>query len=112
MICKVCGEPFVELEETPENFHQIIARMVNERCDRCGKYMVVYDADGFVQSENVITANFLLTFFPQYKKACVVKRDSLGNVNFDVMRDMEMDELTPELAVKWANKLKTYVVLQ
>ena len=112
MICKVCGKQSVELEETEENFHAILAETMNELCHFCERYAVAYDGNGDIESECVRSSNFMLIFFPAYKVAWITNRDNINDKSWKEMGEVKMDELTPELAVKWANKLKTYAVFQ
>jgi hypothetical protein len=112
MNCKVCGEPFVEWEGSPENCRQILDDTVSRPCRFCHKYVVVYDAYGNIETEYVSSANFILTFLPPYKVAWITKLNDLDNKLWKEIDEVKIDELTPELAVKWANKLKTYSVFQ
>src|SRR5271157_5451635 len=77
-------------------------------CIHCHKYSIVYDYyDGNLQSETISAENYFLTFFPAYKEANVVEN---GDEHHRIVNTFKMDELTHEAAIKWVDKLKTYVL--
>src|SRR5579864_5656436 len=78
-------------------------------CPKCRQYSIVCWENGIVETETIRTKNFYMVFIPAYKTA------SIASTNEDdkkIMRSFDLNELTHELAVQWANKLKTYVVFQ
>src|SRR5690242_3337241 len=75
-------------------------------CIKCRQYSIVCMDNGIVESETIRSGNFYLHFFPVHKSASIV---SVADENFKKIKSFDMNELTHELAVQWANKLKLYV---
>lgn len=78
-------------------------------CIHCQKYSVVYMENGYPESETLRVGNYHLCFLPAYREASVVETKD-GNKR--ILHSIKMDEFTHELALHWANKLKTYVLFQ
>jgi len=98
--CKLCDKDFItELQQ----------------CQYCNKYSIRINWFGKqqeeyeIESETISSGNFYLVFFPAFKEANVVSRDNKENKQ---MRRIEMEELTPEVAAYWVDRLKKYVLFQ
>lgn len=79
-------------------------------CIHCQLYSVVVDKEHHtVESETIRVGNYYLNFFNAYKEASVVESDDNGH---RLIHNFQCPELTHELAVHWAEKLKKYVVFQ
>jgi hypothetical protein len=81
-------------------------------CLDCQNYSFVmsYDFPGITESETLRIGNYHLIFFPHHKEANVVEAGKDGNHR--IIHKFETNELTRELVVQWAKKLKTYVLFQ
>ena len=97
--CKVC-----ERDIPPPQYG------VDYWCIHCGKYYIVYDDwTGDLESETIRSDNYCLNFFAAYKEASVVE-GSAGHHR--IINSFPLDELTHEVAIKWTEKLKLYVMYQ
>lgn len=79
-------------------------------CIHCSKYSVVYGYwDNVVESETISVDNYYLCFLPLHKEANVVEK---SDNNHRIINTFQLDELTHEVAVKWAEKLAIYKTFQ
>jgi hypothetical protein len=96
MICKVC-----------EN--SLISTWGGWSCISCEQYTANMSYDNMIESETVCVSNYYLVFFPIHKEANVVEKSEENN---RIIKTFPIDELTHEEAIKWLEKLKTYVIFQ
>jgi hypothetical protein len=78
-------------------------------CPQCRQYSIVCLSNGIIESETIGSSNYYLTYFPTYKTASIAETNDLGK---RILKSFEMEDLTHEQAVKWRNKLQTYVLFQ
>jgi hypothetical protein len=61
-----------------------------------------------VESETLKSGNCFLVYNCAHKEAYIIEKTN----GFRVMHQFSLNELTHELAVQWANKLKKYLIFQ
>lgn len=84
------------------------------KCKLCPEYNLLLASDKItVESEGIRVANFKLIHFPSKKKSSLWQDKEVGQyLGSEKLMTFDMEELTPEEAVRWLKKLKTYVLLQ
>ena len=85
-------------------------------CSKC-KYSVVLsttvgsEEDGAiaVESEMITSGNMHFIFYPTFKEANVVNTEE---DEWKLIHRLDLEELTPELAKYWQNRLKNFLIFQ
>ncbi len=79
-------------------------------CSRCSQYTLLFNDNKLdVDSEKIKVNNFYLHFSPT-KKAGIIWQVVDGKER--PIRRVKLEELTPEIAMQWVDKLRKYVIFQ
>lgn len=102
MYCKVCSAPNLSISVRLNLFR------ISYSCGLCSKFKTIIDS-GIVESETINIGNYYLVFLPASKEASIVE---INNSTHNIIKNFELEELTPEIISQWMAKLKTYVIFQ
>ena len=115
--CKLCGECLL-LDHYTERSRMNLPRLYNYRCSLCPGYALLLEGNEQVW-EQIWIGNVRLIVFSQEHADNTTRRGLAffqksvsGWTDFENLYQFPLKELTHELAVQWANKLRTYLVFQ
>ena len=110
--CKLCGECMKLI------CHESIGRWTSAdilshfKCPLCPEYFAIFSAvHQKIITEKLLLKNFGFVFNAISRDAVLWKERKPLSARIH-LKVLPLNELTPELAVQWVNKLKTYVVFQ